>query len=83
MGKSPSDFASLVTSPLREEAFSRAKPAQKGSSLRGELAELARPEGLSHLAASVRPHKNCPRQNTAGMKNRMLNFIRSLRRKFP
>ena len=83
MGKSPSDFASLVTSPLREEAFSRAKPAQKGSSLCGELAELARPEGLSRLAASVRPHKNCPRQNTAGRKNRMLNFIRPLRRKFP
>ena len=83
MGKSPSDFASLVTSPLREEAFSRAKPAQKGSSLCGELAELARPEGLSHLAASVRPHKNCPRQDTAGRENRMLNFIRPLRRKSP
>ena len=83
MGKSPSDFASLVTSPLREEAFPRAKPAQKGSSLCGELAELARPEGLSHLAASVRPHKNCPRQDTAGRENRMLNFIRPLRRKSP
>ena len=50
-GQSPSDFASLVISPLREEAFSRAKPAQKGSSLCGELAEPARPEGLFGLTS--------------------------------
>ena len=28
-GKSPSDFAAIVTSPYSEEAFSRALPAQK------------------------------------------------------
>ena len=28
-GKSPSDFAAIVTSPHSEEAFSRALPAQK------------------------------------------------------
>ena len=38
---------------------------------------------LITLAASVCPHKNCPRQNTAGRENRMPNFIRSLRRKSP
>lgn len=31
----------------------------------------AKSEGLSRLAAGVRPHKNCPRQNTAGRENRM------------
>lgn len=28
-GKSPSDFAAIVTSPHSEEAFARALPAQK------------------------------------------------------
>ena len=74
MGKSPSDFASLVTSPLREEAFPRAKPAQKGSSLCGELAELARPEGLSHLAASVRPHKKLPAAEHRGQEKQDAEF---------
>lgn len=41
----PASFHS-ATSPLCEEAFSRAQPAQKGSPQRGELAEPARPEGL-------------------------------------
>ena len=44
----PSDFASLVTSPLLGAVFSRAKPAQQGSSRSGELAEPARPERLYH-----------------------------------
>ena len=47
-GQSPSDFASLVTSPLREEAF-RGRSPQKGAPQRGELAEPARPEGLCGL----------------------------------
>ena len=42
-----------ATSPLREEAFSRAKPAQKGAPLCGELAEPARPEGLCPFAAAL------------------------------
>ena len=51
----PASFHS-ATSPLCEEAFSRAQPAQKGSPQRGELAEPARPEGLCRLAVAS-PHK--------------------------
>ena len=41
-------------------------------------------QGRMQVDASIDPYnKNCPRQNTAGRKNRMLNFIRSLRRKSP
>ena len=54
----PASFHS-ATSPLCEEAFSRAQPAQKGSPQRGELAEPARPEGLCRLAVAS-PHKKAP-----------------------
>ena len=50
-GKAPPASLHSATSPLREEAFSRAKPAHRGSSLCGELAEPARPEGLCRAAA--------------------------------
>ena len=83
MGKSPSGLASSASSPQSEEPFCAGFAREKASSRSGEVTSEAKSEGLSHLAASVRPHKNCPRQNTAGRKNRMLNFIRSLRRKFP
>ena len=36
--KSPSGLAGSATSPLCEEAFTRAKPAQRGSPQCGELA---------------------------------------------
>ena len=54
----PASFHS-ATSPLCEEAFSRAQPAQKDSPQRGELAEPARPEGLCRLAVAS-PHKKAP-----------------------
>ena len=34
-------------------------------------------QGRMQVDASIDPYnKNCPRQNTAGRKNRLLNFIR-------
>ena len=70
-GKSLSDFASLVTSPQSEEPFCAGFAREKASSRSGEVTSEAKSEGLSRLAASIRPHKNCPRQNTAGRENRM------------
>ena len=51
-GKSPSDFAAIVTSPHSEEAFSRAFP-RKRRPRSGELAEPARPEGLFPFAITA------------------------------
>ena len=52
--KSPSDFASLVTSPLREEAFSRAKPAQKAPHAVGSWPSLRGLRGFAALSISSR-----------------------------
>ena len=46
--------------PTSGEAFTRAKPAQKGAPLCGELAEPARPEGLLPSPAARNPKRRVP-----------------------
>ena len=52
-GKSPSDFAALVTSPRSEEAFSRALPAQKAPHEVGSWPSLRGLRGFPRLALTV------------------------------
>ena len=52
-GKSPSDFAALITSPHSEEAFSRALPVCGCYDTCGEVTSAAKSEGHSPFAITA------------------------------
>ena len=59
-GKAPPTFASLGHLPTYVRRLFAAKGRQKGSSLCGELAELARPEGLCSIRGVLGRDKSLP-----------------------
>ena len=74
MGKSPSGLASSASSPQSEEPFCAGFAREKASSRSGEVTSEAKSEGLSHLAASVRPHKKLPAAEHRGQGKQNAEF---------